>query len=172
MTPLEARLLLKNLVKDREIIRHSLIMESIMAELAERLHENIDTWAVAGLLHDLDYPQTRVNPSKHGVIAAEILRGEGADEDIIRAVLSHTGSQPVDTKLKIALYVTETFLEMIRDNQYSMEDIKGGAYLNDVRSEKLSLCEKLGFTINEFVDIILRILKNEKFSGCKDDRDR
>jgi putative nucleotidyltransferase with HDIG domain len=67
--------------------RHALAVEGTMRALAGRFPgADPEEWALAGLLHDLDYEQY---PEQHCQKAAEILRAEGYDEKLIRAVQSH-----------------------------------------------------------------------------------
>jgi len=163
MTPLEARLLLKQLVRDRDIYLHSLMMESIMIGLAEKLGENADIWGIAGLLHDIDYPQTFMNPSRHGMVAEEILKAEGCDGEIIEAIRAHSGNFPRSKKIQFALYAAEALLELITSEYLSESDVTNCKHLHSPGIEKVLDCEKLGFTVQEFSDIIVNILKRENF---------
>lgn len=163
MTALEARLLLKNLVKNREIIRHSILMESIMLKLAEEAGEEQETWAITGLLHDLDLPQTIENPSKHGIIAGEILENEGCDAMIVNAVRSHSGNHSRRTKLELAIYSAEAFIEMIEREKLTQKDVEEMRFLNCEGISRVLECEKIGWTIQDFSDIILNVLKKENF---------
>ncbi len=163
MTALEARLLLKNLVKDREIIRHSILMESIMIKLAEEAGEEQETWAITGLLHDLDLPQTIENQAKHGIIAGEILTNEGCDAVIVDAIRSHSGNLPRKTRLEIAIYSAEAFIEMIEREKLTQKDVEEMKFLNSVGISRVMECEKIGLTIKDFSDIILKVLKTENF---------
>jgi putative nucleotidyltransferase with HDIG domain len=43
------------LIKNTSKYSHALIVSVIMAEMAEKLNENVKLWKVVGLLHDLDY---------------------------------------------------------------------------------------------------------------------
>jgi len=59
-----------------------------MAALAEGLGEDAGLWETVGLLHDLDYDQTRSDTSRHGVLGAEVLKGR-LPEEAIHAIASH-----------------------------------------------------------------------------------
>lgn len=163
MTALEARLLLKNLVKNRDIIRHSIVMESIMLKLAEEAGKKQETWAIVGLLHDLDFPLTIENPTKHGIIAGEILANEGCDALIVNAVKSHSGNLPRTTKLQIAIYSAEAFVELIEQENLTQKDIEEMKFMNSESISKVMECEKIGWTIKNFSDIIINVLKKENF---------
>ena len=58
---------LKKRVKNKNLIKHMLATEAVMAALAERLGENKESWMLAGLLHDIDYEETKNQPERHGL---------------------------------------------------------------------------------------------------------
>ncbi len=60
-----------------------------MRALAPRYGADPDLWAAAGLLHDLDYDETKDDMARHGDVTAEILRGEGFPGEMIEAIRSH-----------------------------------------------------------------------------------
>lgn len=76
-------------------LRHALTVEKVMRWFANDLGygEEADFWALAGLLHDLDFEKY---PDEHCKKAAELLADQGAEERLIHAVCSHGwGHQPV-----------------------------------------------------------------------------
>jgi len=76
--------------------RHALAVEGTMRSLAARFPgADPEEWALAGLLHDLDYEQY---PDQHCHKAAQILRDEGYAEPLVRAVLSHGYGIVTDTE--------------------------------------------------------------------------
>lgn len=105
----EALKLLKQYVSDEKIIKHCLATEALMKKLAQRLNQDEQKWALAGLLHDLDWEMTKNNPEKHSLIAEEILKNYNLDPEIISAIKIHNyvhGIEP-QTLLEKALYSTE-----------------------------------------------------------------
>lgn len=67
--------------------RHALAVEGVMRHFAERYPgADPEMWAIAGLLHDLDYEQY---PNEHCHKSAEILRSANIDDRLVRAVMSH-----------------------------------------------------------------------------------
>jgi putative nucleotidyltransferase with HDIG domain len=67
---------------------HEVLTGRIMAALAEELGEDAGLWETVGLLHDLDYDQTRLDTSRHGVLGAEVLKGR-LPEEALHAIASH-----------------------------------------------------------------------------------
>ena len=84
----EAWKLLTEYNKDAFHLKHAVIVENVMRWFAETsgYSEEADFWAVAGLLHDLDFEEF---PEQHCIKEQEIMRGLGLDEDLIHAVASH-----------------------------------------------------------------------------------
>lgn len=76
--------------------RHGLLVGHIMAVLSGSLGGDRSLWERVGILHDLDYDDTLDDGPKHGVAAAEALKGKLPDEALY-AIMSHddrAGVQP------------------------------------------------------------------------------
>lgn len=56
--------------------------------------EDADFWGIVGLLHDIDF---ELYPDEHCLRAPELLRGGGAEDELIHAVVSHGYGIRVDT---------------------------------------------------------------------------
>lgn len=50
---------------DKSDLNHYLMSEAIMKELASKLGEDSEYWAMLGLLHDVDWGITKNNPAEH-----------------------------------------------------------------------------------------------------------
>lgn len=74
--------------KDSFHILHGLTVEGVMRWYARELGygEEEDFWGLVGLLHDIDY---EMYPEEHCLKAPELLRAGGAEEELIRGVVSH-----------------------------------------------------------------------------------
>ena len=77
--------LLKKYNKEPFHILHGLTVEGTMRWFANELGygEDADFWAMAGLLHDIDF---EMYPEQHCIKAPELLREAGAEEDLIHAM--------------------------------------------------------------------------------------
>ena len=84
----EALALLRRYNKEPFHILHALTLEGVMAWYARELGygDRSDFWALAGLLHDIDFEQW---PEQHCRKAPELLQEAGAGEELIHAVVSH-----------------------------------------------------------------------------------
>jgi putative nucleotidyltransferase with HDIG domain len=70
-------------------VRHLISVEGIMRRLGRHFGAEEDTWALAGLFHDLDQDETHHDLSLHGYTTAEWLRPLGVDEQVVNAALAH-----------------------------------------------------------------------------------
>ncbi len=107
--------LVEEKIKSRNLIKHCLAVEAIMRELAEYYGENKEEWGLAGLLHDIDYEETKENMSQHSKVGAEFLKQQGLNEEICQAVLKHNDTHGLQLKTKIekALFVADPMSGLI-----------------------------------------------------------
>lgn len=82
----EALALFKEFNKGEALLRHALAVEAVMRYAARKRGADPDPWGLVGLVHDLDYEQF---PDRHCTKTAEILRGRGWPEPLVRAAASH-----------------------------------------------------------------------------------
>lgn len=104
----EALALVREYVKNENLVKHMLSVEAAMRFYAEKYGEDVEKWRVTGLLHDFDW---EIHPTLEGHPAAgePILRERGVPEEIIRAVLSHADHTgiPRQTRMEKALYACD-----------------------------------------------------------------
>ncbi len=83
----EALSLLKEHVTAENLLQHSYAVEAGMRSYAAKLGEDIETWGLAGLLHDIDYGEF---PEEHPSFRVrEWLSAKDLPEDVIRAIENH-----------------------------------------------------------------------------------
>ena len=89
--------LVKEYNKDPFHLRHALTVEGVMRWYANELGygDEADFWALAGLLHDLDF---EMYPDQHCIKSQEIMRERGIDEKLIHATASHGYGLVCDVK--------------------------------------------------------------------------
>lgn len=129
--------LIDQYIKNENLKKHLLASENLMRHLARKLNHEKDeeTWALAGLLHDLDWEITKETPAKHTFIAAEVLKKEGFSDEIIEAIKKHhPGHNFVhNTLLEKALYCCEELTGFIT----AVALVTPSKKLNDVSVERL-----------------------------------
>ena len=110
----EALALVREFVKNENLVKRMLSVEAAMRWYAEKLGEDVELWGVVGLLHDFDW---EIHPTleEHPQAGAPILRERGVPEEIVRAILSHaehTGI-PRDTVMEKALFACDEITGLI-----------------------------------------------------------
>jgi putative nucleotidyltransferase with HDIG domain len=90
-----ANKLLEEYISNINLRKHCYAVESCMRFYAKKLNQDEETWATAGLLHDVDWEKM---PDTHPKSAAPILREAGFSEEIIQAVLGHGYPNYSDTQ--------------------------------------------------------------------------
>lgn len=97
-------------------LRHALTVKEVMAFFARELgyEDEADFWAMAGLLHDVDYEQF---PEEHCKKAPELLAEIDAPDALTRAIVSHGFGICVDVEpehtMEKVLYATDELTGLI-----------------------------------------------------------
>ncbi len=168
--------LVREHVRSENLVNHMLATEAIMAALAERLEGDVDRWAVAGLLHDLDVEETADMMTVHGMRTVEWLRDVGfEDEEVIDAIRAHNpanGSEITTTMAgallaadpltglvtAAALIRPEKKLELVQLKSLKKR-FKEPSFAKGARREDILTCEDLGIPLDEFLSIGLDAMK-------------
>lgn len=105
----------KYIPKDNPLYNHSLAVEIIMRSFANKFKQNENIWGIAGLLHDLDYLETKEQPHLHGLKTEEILQQHGVHPEIIYAIKAHNHLHELSlhTLLAKTLYSVEELAGLI-----------------------------------------------------------
>lgn len=168
--------LLTQYVKNPNMIKHCLASEAVLSALAEKLNEDKNKWALAGLLHDIDVEITDANPKIHGQKAVNILRQVSIDEEIIDAIIRHNEEATElkrETNFHYALSAGETITGLITatalvypDKKLSsvkpksiVKRMKEKAFAASVNRETIMECEKIGLRIDEFAELALKAMQ-------------
>jgi putative nucleotidyltransferase with HDIG domain len=105
----EAYALVTERIPQRNLVHHCVATEIIMAALAERLElsaEDSERWALAGLLHDLDYAETADDFERHGLVSTEELEGM-VDDEMLHAIRAHADKAPRESQMDHALWCAD-----------------------------------------------------------------
>lgn len=73
------------MTSSESLLRHARTVELVMEAYATKLGEDVEEWAIAGLLHDADY---QAYPEQHPNVIVELLREKGEDK-IAHAISAH-----------------------------------------------------------------------------------
>ncbi len=167
--------LLNQHLQNRNLFKHSLAVEAIMKALAKRLNGDTEKWALAGLLHDIDYEVTQGDMATHGAVGYEMLKQAGVDEDIAQAVLRHneeTGNVARNTFEK-ALQVADPITGMITasalvkpekklsavDTDFVNRKMGEKSFAKGANRDKIRACEELGIPLNEYITLSIEAMQ-------------
>ena len=110
----EALAIVREFVKNENLVHHMFAVESAMRFYADKFNEDVETWGVTGLLHDFDW---EIHPTleEHPQAGAPILRERNVPEVIVRAILSHADHTgvPRQTQMEKALYACDEITGLI-----------------------------------------------------------
>ena len=122
--------IVKEYVKNENLVRHMLAVEAAMRFYAEKYNADVDTWGLVGLLHDFDW---EIHPTleQHPQEGASLLRERGVPEEIVRAILSHADHTgvPRQSQMEKALFACDeitglvTAVALVRPSR-SLDDLK------------------------------------------------
>ncbi len=106
--------LVREYVKNENLVRHMFAVEAAMRFYAEKYQENVELWGLTGLLHDFDW---EIHPTleEHPQAGAPILRERGVPEVIIQAILSHADHTgvPRQSPMQKALFACDEITGLI-----------------------------------------------------------
>lgn len=153
--------------QEPHMLHHALETEAVMRGLARRLGEDERLWGVTGLLHDLDYHETKDLPAEHALRSAALLAGR-LPEDVLQAIRAHNGERNgvlPSTRFDYALRCAETVTglisaaALIRPTRLEglgakslKKKMKDKAFAAGVNREIIKECEHLGLVLDEFLE--------------------
>lgn len=172
----EALALVRELIKNENLVRHHLAVEAVMRRLARDQEGDPETWALVGLLHDADYELTGHDPETHGRVMAEKLEGHGVDPVIIEGVMAHNAALgiPRDSSLKKAIYACDELTGLIvaaalvhperkleaLDVPFVMRRFGEKAFARGANRDQIKTCSELGYKLEDFVCIALEAMQD------------
>jgi uncharacterized protein len=171
LTRTEALALLAHAGRTRSEHHHAVESEAVLRGLATRLGEDVELWGLTGLLHDLDFPETRDTPERHGIPGAEQLAGN-LPEVATDAIRAHNGElnghAPPKTRLDFALRCGESVTGLVSANalirptgmvgmkpKSLKKKMKARAFAANVSRESIRECERLDLDLAEFFQIAI-----------------
>jgi len=167
---------------EKSDLNHYLESEAVCRALAERVGEDGDYFAIAGLIHDLDWGMTKNNPVDHLTKAPDMLREAGFSEEFIELILSHGYGfdcaglldKKRTEKKQFILACGETITGLIHSYAIMRNGIEGmeakglkkkykdKKFAAGVSREIIQEIENLGLEMNEFFEIAIEAIKKIK----------
>jgi len=165
--------LVKQNCSNANLLKHMLATEAVMAALARKLGEEQESWAAAGLVHDLDYDETYEDPERHGLVSAAMLADAGFPEEIIHAVKAHNDKVARETAMDRALYASDPVTGLIvaaalmhpskrlseLDVDFVMRRFGEKRFAAGANREQIAACGELGLSLEEFLGVALEAMQ-------------
>jgi len=167
-------------VKTNNLYKHILAVEAVMRRLARYFGEDEERWGAAGLLHDIDYEETKNDPDMHSIQSGEIAAELGFDSEIVEAVKAHNEIHglPRSSRMAKALYSADPLTGLIVasalispekklsaiDTDFVLNRMGEKSFARGANREAIKACSELGLTVREFVSLGLEAMK-----GISDD---
>lgn len=171
----EAMVIVREYVKNENLVRHMLAVEAAMRYYARKFEADEELWGITGLLHDFDW---EIHPTldEHPQAGAPILEQRRVPEEIIRAVLSHADhtAVPRQSLMERALYACDeitgliTAVALVRPSR-SLDDLtsqsvkkkwKDRAFAAGANREEIrKATEEFGVELWEHVDNVILAMR-------------
>lgn len=192
ITKEQALKLIEEHVANKNIVKHMLALEALMAGVYEELKKRGKTdeelggtreeWMMAGLLHDGDYCES-VPMEKQGIQITEWAREKGYEvpENVAYAMAAHnwhnTNTEP-ESLMDWTIFMGDSLTGLIvaatlvlpsrKLADLTVESIlkrfKEKSFAKGTRREDIALCQgKIGLTLDEFVRVSLEAM--QKIAG-------
>lgn len=165
--------LVKQHVKNRNLVNHMIAVGAIMRGMAERFGEDPDLWEAVGILHDVDYETFGDDFSRHGAVSADMVQ-DLLPEDAVNAIRRHnplTGHEP-ETRFDISLLVADGISGMIVANalvrptkldgmkaKSIKKRMKDKSFARQVSRENIMRCEEIELPFSEFAQIAVKAMQ-------------
>jgi uncharacterized protein len=169
----EAWSLVQSKVSNRNLQKHMLATEACLGALAAKLGGDEAAWRLAGLVHDLDYEQTKDNPARHGLVAAELLASQDVPAEIIQAVKSHAGNAPVESLLDKVLFAVDPVTGLVVaaalmhpakklagvTTEFIMRRYSEKRFAAGANREQIATCQSFDLSLEDFISTCLAAMQ-------------
>jgi len=164
--------LIKKYLSQDNLVKHCLATEAIMRALAKKIGCDENVWGIAGLLHDLDFNETRDRMEVHALETEKILQGLGVSREITDAIKGHNADNlgfQRTTVFEFALTAAECITGLIVATalvypdkklasvkpQSIIKRMKQKEFARSVNRYYIRECEKIGISLEEFAALSL-----------------
>ncbi|MGM0500135.1 MAG: HDIG domain-containing metalloprotein [Bacillota bacterium] len=172
----EALKLMEKNIKQKNLRKHCLAVEAVMAKLANYFDKDEQKWRLAGLLHDIDYEETSDQPEKHSQIGADMLAEMGMEAKIVDAVRAHNGMHelPRETLMAKALYASDPLTGLIVasalihpdkklnsvDTEFVLNRYGDSSFAKGADRDVIASCKEMDLELKEFIKLSLTAMQD------------
>ena len=175
MTREQAIDLVRQYVKNKNLLKHMIATGACMASLAKRLGGDPHKWELAGILHDIDLDETADDFSRHGLVSVERLKQHGiTDQEMLDAVLAHADKKPRQTLIEKAIYAADPTTGFIvacalmhptkslagLDLRFLKKRFKEKRFAAGASREQMASCADFGMELDEFLQLCLDAMRS------------
>jgi putative nucleotidyltransferase with HDIG domain len=169
----EALDLVKEHLKNKNLVKHSLAVEACMRAVARRIGQDEEKWGLAGILHDMDYEITEKSPELHTTETVKILAEHGIDDEIIHAVKAHAAQVPCESEMDWAIFSIDPLTGLIIaatlmhpskklkevDLGFVQRRYKEKSFARGARREDIEQCTNIPLELDEFISVCLEVMQ-------------
>ncbi len=174
--------LLEEYIENENLRRHCYAVSAAMRYYAGELGQDEEHWAVAGLLHDLDWEKF---PDTHPLTAVPVLREAGYSEELITAVLGHAYPErtdvPRESQMAKFLFACDEVTGFITAYAYMKpggldaveakgikKKMKDKAFAKNVNREDIHKgAEEIGIPFDEHLEKVISAMKGDPLVNIK-----
>ncbi|MCK4338589.1 MAG: HDIG domain-containing protein [Candidatus Cloacimonetes bacterium] len=176
----QAITILKKYLTNKNLQKHCFAVEASMKHFARLFNQDEEKWALAGLLHDLDYEITKEDFSKHGFTSVEMLKDYDLEDDIINAIQSHSGHIERVSLMDKVLFAVDSLTGLIiaatlmhpekkisaLDTKFVMRRFKDKRFAAGANREQIRSCEDFDMNLEDFISNTIEAMAEiEKMLG-------
>ncbi len=169
----EAKQLVFSKLENQNLRKHSLAVAAVMRHLARRFGEDEEKWALAGILHDLDYQETLNAPDRHGLVTEEWLKPHNLAPEVIGAIKAHADKAERSSLINKAIWAADPITgfivacALIRPEkkialvevEFAIKRMKEKRFAAGASRDQINSCAEMGLTVDEFFKISLQAMK-------------
>jgi putative nucleotidyltransferase with HDIG domain len=167
--------LMEEYLQGDSLRKHCYATEVVMRAMAEKLGHDPETWGIIGLLHDIDYEETKDDPSRHGLRTADILASKGISTEVMEAIKAHNAEAlgiERRTDVDLAITCSECITGMVVATALVYPDkkissvkpssitkrMKQKEFARSVNRDHIRKCEGLKVSLDEFAELSLKAM--------------
>jgi len=169
----EALELVKKHLKNKNLIKHSLAVETCMRAMAAKFNQDVDKWGLAGILHDLDYEITEKSPELHTTETVKILQDLDIDSEVIRTIQAHAGQVSCKSDMEWSIFSIDPLTGLIIaatlmhpskklkeiDLGFVKRRYKEKSFARGARREDIEQVKNIGMDLDEFITVCLESMQ-------------
>jgi putative nucleotidyltransferase with HDIG domain len=173
----DALALLREKNTNESLVKHGLAVSAAVRAYARQYGADEQKWAIAGLLHDVDYEQ-HPTIEEHGKVGAQWLEERGYPPDVVHAVIAHNDYHgiPRDQQLDRVVFACDeltgliTAAALVRPNKCILgleassvrKKMKDKAFARGVnRDDIVKGAEEISVDLNDHITFVIHAMESE-----------